>query len=78
MFTQTVTIDQSRRIVLPEQVLDALGITVKDKIIVEVTQAGAIIKPERATPITDEIASMNLPVTDWEQMEREIEEGRIA
>ena len=78
MFVQTITIDQSRRIVLPKQILDALGITIKDEIILELTQAGALIKPKRATPITDKIAAMNLPVSDWEQMKQEIEEGRIA
>ena len=34
-------------------------------------------QPHSDTPITERIAAMYLPVFDWEQMEREIEAGRL-
>ena len=78
MFAQTITMDSSRRITLPERILDALGITTKDEFLLEMTDAGVLIKPKRATPLTDRLASMNLPVADWEQMKQEIEEGSVS
>ena len=78
MLAQTITMDSSRRITLPERILDALGITIKDEILLEMTNAGVLIKPKRATPLTDRLASMNLPVSDWEQMKKEIEVGSIS
>jgi hypothetical protein len=45
----------------------------------EVTRRGLLIRSKRSdTPITDRIAAMSLPVAEWEQMEREIEAGRLA
>ena len=79
MSPQTVTIDSSGHLTLPQPALDALGIE-GDKVtevVLELTGAGVVIKPKGAlSPITARIAAMNLPVADWEQMEREIEEGR--
>jgi hypothetical protein len=46
-------------------------------VIVELTETGILIKAKvRPTPITDRIAAMNLPVADWDEMEKEIEAGR--
>jgi hypothetical protein len=59
--------------------LDALGIVgnQETEVVLELAGAGVVIKPKGALPpITARIAAMNLPIADWEQMEREIEEGR--
>ncbi|MDZ7291941.1 MAG: hypothetical protein ONB44_17000 [candidate division KSB1 bacterium] len=78
MFAQTVTIDQAGRITLPRQILEALGIHSESEVVIELKDTGAVIKPKySATPITQRIAAMNLPVADWAQMEQEIEAGRL-
>lgn len=78
MFTQTVTIDQSGRIMLPEPILNALGVQPESELIIELTEHGVSIRTQpSATPITDRLATMNLPVGEWEQMEKEIEAGRL-
>ena len=39
-------------------------------------QINSWVKPKLTiTPITKRIAEMDLPVSDWEKMEKEIEEG---
>lgn len=79
MLTHTITIDRAGRITLPRQVLDALGLSTSREIevIIELTAEGIVLKPKiSATPLTDHIAAMNLPVADWEQMEQEIAAGR--
>lgn len=49
------------------------------EVTIELTNAAMVIRPKQAfPPITTDIASMNLPVADWEQMEHEIEKGRVA
>jgi hypothetical protein len=60
--------------VLPQPDLVVLGVTVSHEVdvVVALTEDGVIIKPKSATPITDCIAAMDLPVADWPQM------GRIA
>lgn len=81
MFAQTVKIDRTGRITLPKPALDALGAHGADEkeIVVELTDAGVVLKPApTTTPITERIAAMNLPVADWEHMEREIETGRAS
>ncbi len=80
MFAQRVTIDQDGRITLPPQILGALGMSTlhEAKVVIEVTNVGVVIKPEHpTTPITARIAAMRLPVADWNQMEQEIEAGRL-
>ncbi len=80
MFAQTSVIEQGGHITLPQQILDALGIHTsrETKVIVELTEAGVVIRPmASAHPITDRLASLSLPVADWDQMEREIEAGRL-
>jgi len=82
MFSKTLTVDKSGRIVLPQPILTALGVTASSEsdvdVVVELTESGVILKPKQATPITDRIAAMALPVADWPQMEQEIEEGRCT
>jgi len=74
MFAQTITIDRLGRITLPKQILDALGVQPETEVVIELADKEVVIKPKQPfTPITERIATMNLPVADWEQMEREIE-----
>ncbi len=78
MFTQTVTIDRAGRITLPKQILDALGVRPEAEVVIELMETGLVIKPKHPiTPITERIAAMNLPVAAWDQMEQEIEAGRL-
>lgn len=78
MFTQTITIDQAGRITLPKQILDALGVHPEAEVVIELIETGVVIKPKYPiSPITERIAAMNLPVADWDQMEQEIEAGRL-
>ena len=78
MFAQTITIDQAGRITLPRQILDAWGVPPQTELIIEFKDISAVIKPKhQSTPITERIAAMNLPVDNWEIMEREIEAGRL-
>jgi AbrB family looped-hinge helix DNA binding protein len=69
MSIQTVTIDQAGRITLPKQILDALGIHPEAEVIIELVETGVVIKPKHPpiTPITERIATMGLPVADWDQ-----------
>jgi bifunctional DNA-binding transcriptional regulator/antitoxin component of YhaV-PrlF toxin-antitoxin module len=81
MYVQAGVIEQGGRITLPRQILDALGIqpSRETEVIVELTEAGVVIKPRlSAHPITDRLASMSLPVADWDQMEQDIEAGRVG
>lgn len=78
MFTQTITIDRAGRITLPKQILDALGVHPETEVVIELMETGLVIKPKHPiTPITERIAAMNLPVAAWDQMEQEIETGRL-
>ncbi|NIA30093.1 MAG: hypothetical protein GWP06_09305 [Actinobacteria bacterium] len=78
MPAQTVKIDKKRRIKLPEKMCDVIGLLPETDVIIELTDNGLFIKPKlSATPITKRIANMGLPVTDWIQMEKEIERGHL-
>jgi AbrB family looped-hinge helix DNA binding protein len=78
MLAQTITIDQAGRITLPKQILDALKLQPETELVIEVIETGIVIRPKHlAAPLTERIAAMNLPVANWEQMEREIEAGRL-
>jgi hypothetical protein len=49
------------------------------EVVVELTEIGIVIRPKRQdAPITSRIADMDLPVADWDQMEHDIETGRLA
>ena len=77
MFRQRVSIDQVGRILLPKQILDALGVEPESEVILELNEKSVSIKPQQSvTPITHRLADMNLPIADWEQMESEIDAGR--
>ncbi len=76
---QTLTIDQKGRIKLPWQMMESLGMKADTELIVEMTEFGLLLKPKSsATPLTDQLSAMDLPVADWEQMEQETNAGRIA
>ena len=78
MFTQMVLIDGAGRITLPKKMLQTLGITPRSEVILEVTDKEISIKPKKPlSSITEKIASMNLPVSNWLEMEQEIEAGRM-
>jgi bifunctional DNA-binding transcriptional regulator/antitoxin component of YhaV-PrlF toxin-antitoxin module len=73
----TLTIDQKGRIKLPWQIMESLGMKADTELIVEMTDFGLLLKPKSSrTPLTDQLAAMNLPAGDWEQMEAEINAGR--
>ena len=77
MLSQMSTIDRNGRVALPKPMLDALGITSDSEVVIELTDAGIVIKSSNLIPsITQRIAGMNLPVADWEEMEQEIDAGR--
>ena len=75
----TLTIDQKGRIKLPWQMMESLGVKADTELVVEMTESGLLLKPKLAsTPLTDQLSAMDLPVADWDQMEQEIDAGRIA
>ena len=66
-------------LLLPQKACHLLGWLPEMEVTIELTNAAMVIRPKQAfPPITTDIASMNLPVADWEQMEHEIEKGRVA
>ncbi len=78
MSAQTIQIDLQGRIELPRVMREALGLIPQTEALVELTAKGIFIRPKHsATPITQRIANMNLPVSDWAQMEKEIEAEHI-
>lgn len=78
MFTQMVLIDSAGRITLPKKMLNSLGIAPKSEVILEVTDKEILIKPKKpVSSITEKFACMNLPVSNWLEMEQEIEAGRM-
>ena len=77
MLSQMSTIDKNGRVALPKPMLDALGIASDSEVVIELTDAGIVIKsPNLTQSITQRIADMNLPVADWDEMEQEIDAGR--
>ncbi|KHD07522.1 hypothetical protein PN36_25085 [Candidatus Thiomargarita nelsonii] len=78
MITQTCQIDSQGRITLPKDAFDLMGFLPNMNVMLELTKASIVIKQKRnLPPITAEIAQMELPVADWEQMAQEVEEGRL-
>ena len=79
MSAQTVKIDKRGRIELPKKIRELLGLLPETDAVIELTDAGILIKPPKlvATPLTQKIADMDLPVSGWEQMEEEIEQGHL-
>lgn len=70
-------IDNAGRITLPKKILHALKIAPYAEVILEITDRREIlIKPQKiAAPITERVAAMNLPVSNWSEMEKEIYEN---
>src|SRR5690242_2792566 len=70
MPAETVKIDQAGRVALPKTILEASGMGPDVEVVVESTDIGILIRPKaQLGPITARIASMELPVGDWEDME---------
>jgi bifunctional DNA-binding transcriptional regulator/antitoxin component of YhaV-PrlF toxin-antitoxin module len=69
-----VIIDSVGRINLPKKILQTLRIAPKSEVILEGSdKAEVLIKPKKTSlSITEKIASMNLPVGNWLEMEKEI------
>jgi bifunctional DNA-binding transcriptional regulator/antitoxin component of YhaV-PrlF toxin-antitoxin module len=69
-----VIIDSVGRINLPKKILQTLRIAPKSEVILEVSdKEEVLIKPKKTSlSITEKIASMNLPVGNWLEMEKEI------
>lgn len=79
MAVEIAKIDKYGRIKLPRLLRQRLRLVPDTEIKIEITNDGIIIKPGKSrTPITDAIAKMNLPVAEWEQMERESIVGRTC
>ena len=78
MTTQTARLDRSGRISLPKPVRDFLHLKLGSQVIIEMRGKEVMLRAEEGvTSITNRIAAVALPVGDWEQMEREIEAGRL-
>ena len=78
MTTQTARLDRSGRISLPKPVRDFLRLKPGSQVIIEVRGKEVTLRAEESvTSITNRIAALALPVSDWEQMERETEAGRL-
>ncbi len=78
MLAQVIQLDDQGRIELPQKMREALGLLPETDIIIELTDSGIFIKPKLSlTPITQKIADMELPVSDWTRIEREIEKEHL-
>lgn len=76
---ETMRIDHIGRLIMPEHVRRALGVGPNQDVIAEITPDGLLIRAASSeASITQRIAALNLPVAEWEQIEREIESGRRA
>lgn len=74
MTAQTIQIDTHGRIELPRMMREALGLFPETDVLVEMPAKEIFIRPKlSATPITQRIANMDLPISDWSRMEQEIE-----
>jgi bifunctional DNA-binding transcriptional regulator/antitoxin component of YhaV-PrlF toxin-antitoxin module len=77
--SQISTADAQGRVLLPKPMLEALGIASESKVVVELSDGSIVIKSKDYVPaITQRIANMKLPVSDWEHMEQEIDAGRLS
>ncbi len=73
---QLSKIDNQVRIQLPTQIQEILGLQPDTDIVIELKEDGILIKPKKIdAPITQKFSKMNLPVSDWKDMENEIESG---
>ncbi len=73
MTPQLSTIDPSGKVELPRQMRDELGLAPGTTVVLELAARTISIRQESdLAPITRSIASMNLPVSEWEEMEEDI------
>lgn len=72
-------IDEGGRIKLPDTLLLRLGLQPSEAIVLEISRAGALIRSKAGeSSLTERVASLNLPVSDWDQMKGEIEAERLG
>ncbi|MFQ5605042.1 MAG: AbrB/MazE/SpoVT family DNA-binding domain-containing protein [bacterium] len=78
MLTQISKIDKQGRIELPDKMRKECGLLPETDVLIELKDDGIFIKPKlTTTPITQRIAEMDLPVSDWKEIEKEIAEGHL-
>lgn len=78
MTSQIARVDSSGRISLPKPVREFLRLRPGGHVIIEFRDKEVMLRPPNSSAnITNRIAALELPVGDWEQMEREIEAGRL-
>jgi AbrB family looped-hinge helix DNA binding protein len=87
MFAETVTIDRTGRIALPQRALDALGLEPNDEVVIEISEAGLVIKPKQVdTSIADDWSHEGLDDPDGDELLaqdavailEDIQAGRVA
>lgn len=78
MSTQISKIDKDGRIELPRKMREIFGLHPETDVLIELKKDGIFIKPKlTATPVTHRIAKMGLPVSEWKEMKKEVEEGHL-
>ncbi len=78
MLKQIIKIDKRGRIEIPKKMREECGLFPETDALIEIKDDGILIKPKLTdTPITRRIAEMDLPVSEWKKMEKEIAEGHL-
>ncbi len=73
---RTVEMDKFGRVIIPKEVRDELGVGEGDIFRLERKDEEILLKPLRLKKNPAKaIAEMNLPVSSWERIEKEIEHG---
>ena len=74
-----VTVDPAGRVLLPSEVLERLHVHPQEQLLLEMSDKGVWLKSTQSqNPLTESLASMNLPVSDWDTMKDEIMAGRLG
>jgi len=73
-----IEMDKSGRVVIPKELRQALRIRDAQPLLVELRKGEIVLKPLnlKGDPLKA-IAEMNLPIAEWEQVEKQIEEGIV-
>lgn len=75
---RTVEMDKSGRIIIPKEIRDELGVGEGGIFTLERKDEQILLKPLRLKKNPAKaIAEMNLPISTWERIEKEIERGAI-
>ena len=75
--SEIAVVDRFGRIVIPKKMRGALGIGERTTVLLKLKDETLVITPahKKNKHVAKHIASMTLPIGDWEQMEKEIEEA---